>query len=356
MEQQEERGAAKRPLELGWDGGWEEAWRRSASTGLVPGRVLARHRSRWVVAISAAEAVPAVAATGAETATVGDWVALEGAADAGLRRIRFVLPRRTALVRREAGDAARPQVLAANIDLVLVIAALTEPLNARRVERLLATAWESGATPLLLLTKADLAIPPGLAAALADAEAVAPGVETLVLSARGDDGLDPLAARLGPGITAVLLGPSGVGKSTLVNRLAGQERLRTSEILQDGRGRHTTTHRELVVTKGGALLIDTPGIREIGLWGASDGLDAAFSDVEDLGAGCRFRDCAHDAEPGCEVRRAIESGALEPDRLESWRALRAELARLERKTDALAASREKARVRAIHRARRRGPS
>ena len=337
---------------FGWDDGWERAWGDPAARDGAPGRVVARHRDRWLVATATGER-SAVPATGVEDVAVGDWVALEGASAEGLARMRAVLPRRTAFVRKAAGEAVRPQVVAANVDTALVVAALADAINARRLERYAASAWESGATPLLVLTKADVPPPARLGVAVAEAEAAAPGVEIFVISAATGQGMDELRDRLGPRTTAVLLGPSGAGKSTLANALLGEARFRTAEVLEDGRGRHTTTHRELVRTPTGVLLIDTPGMRELGLWGGDEGVDAAFPEIEELADRCRFRDCAHASEPGCAVLEAVAGGRLDPARVESWRALRREVAWLETKTDVDAAARAKARTRALHRHMRR---
>lgn len=354
----EKTGIGEALRALGWDEGWIEAWTVSvaahAGTDLLPARVVAVHRSRWVVAGGDGGDRQAIAAAGAETATVGDWVALEQTEGDGPGRIRAVLPRRTAFVRKQAGVEVRAQVVAANVDVALIVASLAEPVNARRLERYVAVAREGGARPLLVLTKTDVAPPAMLARAVAEAEVAAPGVDALVVSAAVGVGMDELAARLAPGATAVLLGPSGAGKSTLANALLGEARLRTGEMRDDGGGRHTTTHRELVRTPAGALLIDTPGMRELGLWSDEEGgFTAAFPDIEALAGACRFRDCAHDSEPGCAVTAAVAEGRLGADRLESWHGLRRELAWVERKTDETAAAREKARVRAFHRAIRR---
>lgn len=260
-----------------------------------------------------------------ELPVVGDWVAIDrlAAAPDGEARIRLVLPRRSAFVRQSAGEACRAQVVAANVDVVLIVVGADADFNLRRVERYLALAWESGALPVVLLNKLDLHEDP--AALLAELAAVAPGVDVVGVSAAAAQGLDRLTPYLQPGRTVALLGSSGVGKSTLVNRLLGEPRLRTGEVrLRDGRGCHVTTSRELFALPGGALVIDTPGMRELQLWGEGRGLDQAFDELAALAARCRFADCRHLAEPGCAVRAAVEQGRLDPARLASYRKLQAE--------------------------------
>ncbi|GAA0942015.1 ribosome small subunit-dependent GTPase A [Actinocorallia libanotica] len=256
---------------------------------------------------------------------VGDWVAFDTA-------VRGVLPRRTSIVRAgvRPGDS-HGQVLAANVDVVCVVEpALPEP-DLGRIERLLALAWESGARPAVVVTKADLADPDGGRAE--EGVAAAPGAEVRLVSARTGAGLDAL--RPAAGETAVLLGRSGAGKSTLVNALAGTELMATGAIREaDGRGRHTTVHRELLLLPGGGMIIDTPGLRGIGLHEAREGLSLAFSDVEELAEECRFTDCAHDGEPGCAVLAAVATGELPERRLASWRKLRREAAWSASRTDA----------------------
>ncbi|HEX2190231.1 MAG TPA: ribosome small subunit-dependent GTPase A [Longimicrobiaceae bacterium] len=339
--------------ELGWDAARAAELAALAGPGQLPARVVARHRGRWMVAGAGGERSAVLAGRFLdhpedELPTVGDWVVLEPGDDGGTARIARLLTRRSAFRRRAAGAATRGQTLAANVELALVVTALSGDLNPRRLERYLALAWESGALPLVVLSKAELCA--DLPAALAVAASAAPGVEVLPVSAATGEGVERIAARLLPGRTAVLLGSSGVGKSTLANRLLGEERLRTGGVRGDGRGRHTTTHRELLRLAGGALLIDTPGMRELGLWDAGEGLEAAFGELERLARGCRFRDCGHDAEPGCAVRAAARDGTLDPARLESWRSLRRELAAVERRRDGAAAAEERRRVRAAQRA------
>jgi ribosome biogenesis GTPase len=257
--------------------------------------------------------------------------------------ILAVLPRRTKLSRRAAQDpgaeVAREQVVAANVDVVLVTASLADDLDPRLLERYLTLAWESGARPAILLTKADLEPDPErVAAEVADVGGTVPVV---AVSTRAGLGLERVRALLAPGVTGALLGPSGVGKSTLVNALAGHELLATASLRADGSGRHTTTHRQLVVLPGGGIVVDNPGIRELHLWIADEGLDEAFADIAQLAAQCRFSDCRHETEPGCAVRAALAAGTLAAERWQSYRELELELAELERRL----ARRSRSRVR-----------
>jgi ribosome biogenesis GTPase len=248
--------------------------------------------------------------------TVGDLVEVDG------ETITRVLPRRSALVRDSAGRTSQTQVLAANVDVVLVVEHLDPEPDLGRIERLLTLAWRSGATPVVVLTKADLVPDPERLAA--DVAAVALAVDVHTVSVPGDVGLDGLRALLSPGVTFVMVGPSGAGKSTLANALAGHEVAATGERRHDGRGRHTTTHRELLRLGGGALLIDTPGVRSVGLVADAEALDQAFADIAELADECRFADCSHTVEPGCAVLAALESGELAERRYASWRKLEKE--------------------------------
>jgi ribosome biogenesis GTPase len=259
-----------------------------------------------------------------------------------------LLPRRTAFVRTMAGRTSAAQVVAANVDVVLVVDALAGEARLRRIERYLAVAWASGATPVVVLTKADLCddVPAAVAGVAEDAV----GLDVLAVSSVTGAGLDRLRSYLAPGRTAAMVGPSGVGKSSLLNALAGRPVATTREIREsDGRGRHTTTARELHLLPDGALLIDTPGKRELALHDDADGIATAYADLEDLATGCRFRDCAHRSEPGCAVAAAIDDGRLDPGRLVGWRKLSAEAHRQELRSDARARALERARLRSWHR-------
>ena len=290
---------------------------------------------------------------------VGDWVAVadrDAAGDAAPERavITAVLPRRSAFVRsaadasrRSAGNLIDEQVLAANVDIAFLVAGLDHDFNIRRLERYLAVAWSSGTRPVVVLNKADVAIE--LDQRLLEVESVAPAVPIVVLSALTGDHVADLAPYLAPGQTAVVLGSSGVGKSTLVNALLGERRQATAAVRHDdSRGRHTTTHRELFELPGGAFLIDTPGIRALEIAGADEGVAAAFDDIAEIAAACRFSDCRHQGEPGCAVRAAIDEGRLSRERFASHQKLERELAHAERKGDARAAAEERRRWKTIH--------
>ena len=254
--------------------------------------------------------------------TVGDFV-MVNYIENGDSRILATLPRRTFFSRREPGPIPKDQAVAANFDYVFIMQSLNQDFNPKRLERYLTLSWQSGATPVVLLTKADLV--EDYWDFLTQVERVAAGVNVHVVSAHTGQGLDRLGAYLQPGKTVVFLGSSGVGKSSLVNALAGEEIMAVSAIREDdSKGRHTTTHRQLIRLQSGVLIIDTPGMRELGMWDVSEGLSDAFSDVEAFLGRCRFSDCKHESEPGCAVKAAIAAGELDPSRWESYQKLREE--------------------------------
>jgi ribosome biogenesis GTPase len=302
--------------------GWNDELAENLEPGLVPGRVAAVHRGAfdvWTADAAVRSRLPGRLMHDGLDVGVGDWVGLSD----GL--VRSVLPRRSALVRNAAGLTTTAQTLAANVDVAFVVSSLGPDLEPRRLERYLVTIWESGAAPEIVLTKADRLDDPW--ELVAEVEAVALGVPVHVVSAVTGQGCDALRARIADAATAVLIGSSGVGKSTLVNRWLGDDVMTTKETrVDDDEGRHTTTHRQLLVLPGGGMVIDTPGLRELQLWDAgAAALDATFADVEELAGACRFSDCTHTQEPGCAVLAAVESGELPSERLRSWRKLQREL-------------------------------
>lgn len=346
----------------GWSPALQHDFTPFAARGLVPARVVVQQRGLYRVVTEggelegrisgrlAHEAAP-LSRIGGGYPVTGDWVAVELKGDAAV--IAAVLPRATAFTRMAAGNAKDMQVVAANIDVALLAASLNADLNLRRLERYLATAYESGAEPVILLTKADAC--PDPEPLIRSVREIAAGVPVLAVSVRSGQGLAELSALLAPGKTAVLLGSSGVGKSTLVNALAGVEKMATRAIREDdAHGRHTTTHRELILLPSGALILDTPGMRELALWDAQAGVAAAFAEttaeVELLARGCRFRDCAHDKEPGCAVQVALAEGSLDADRWRSFQKLQRELAHTVRREDPVAREAERKRWAAIHKA------
>ncbi len=260
---------------------------------------------------------------------VGDWLAISRD-DSGARTIQAILPRRSKISRKDPARATGEQVMATNIDTVFIVTSLNQDLNMRRLERYLAVARQSGAVPVVLLNKSDLCS--DVEAKIGEVKEIAPDLSVIAVSAAEKTGLEKLSPYLKDGKTAVLLGSSGVGKSTIINALEGHERQKIGKIREDdGRGRHTTTARELLILETGGIIIDNPGMREIQLWDAGEGLDDTFQDVIELAARCKFRDCRHETEPGCAVKRAIEEGTLPEVRLESYRKLQRELLAMERK-------------------------
>jgi len=318
---------------LGWDPYFDEKFRRFASDGGVPARVIADYGVECLVHDGIDSTRASVGRhlrnDGATMPAVGDWVSV-------LKRepvsaIHGVVERRTVFSRKAASVETREQVLAANVDVAFVVAAATD-VNARRIERYLTIAWQSGAVPVVLLTKADIA--ESLDELRAELEAVAMGTPVVVTSAVTGDGIDEIVRELQPARTGVLLGPSGAGKSTLINRIVGTEVMRTGLIHRSGEGRHMTSHRQLVQLPQGGMIIDTPGLREAQLWEGEEALGDVFEDIEQLALKCRFTDCGHATEPGCAVKAALAAGSLDAARFRSYLKLQRELRAVAAKTDA----------------------
>ena len=310
--------------ELGWNDALEAAFAPLADGTVVPGRVVLEHNHVYRVRAADGEHLAETSgrikhlATGRrELPAVGDWVAVRVDPSGGRSVIRAILPRRSWFSRKAAGRETEEQIIAANIDTVLLVFGLDHPVNPRSIERYLVVARRSGADPVVVLNKADLS--GDVPAAVAEATAAAGDAPVIAVSAKADGQAEPIEPYLRPGVTLALLGPSGAGKSTLVNRLVGREVLPTGEVRDwDARGRHTSVHRELVIRDGGGLIIDTPGMRELALWDTDTPVAETFADIAELAAACRFRDCRHDREPGCAVKQAVEAGTIEADRYASF--------------------------------------
>lgn len=331
--------------ELGWDDDFANAFTALGDATLEPARVTADFGASFLVEFEH-DTADATLGSGLRQSgrpvAVGDWVAVRRS----VAQIRQVLPRRTAVRRKAPEDEADEQVLAANVDLVLIASSVGADFNPRRIERLLTVAYESGAAPVVVLTKTDLAAVTPYERQVTE---IAPGVPVVSVSGLRGEGIEDLRAQLAPGKTAVLLGSSGVGKSTLINRLLGHEVLRTKTVHRSGQGRHTTSHRQLLKLPGGGLIIDTPGLREIQLWAGDEALGQVFSDIEALAHHCRFSDCRHQDEPDCAVTAAILEGRLDPRRLGSYRKLQRELRAVAVRADARLRLEERRKWKVIHR-------
>ncbi len=331
----------------GFDDHFASAFASSRDDGSEPARVIRHKRGEYLVAAASGHQKARLAGRlrlsvreGDELPAIGDWVAVSQKKHKGRIAIQAVLRRKSAFARKAAGEVTRVQVVAANIDFAFVVTGLDEDYSVRRVERYVTLAWDSGATPVVLLNKTDVC--EDTQQRCADIAAAVPGVDVVALSATRAEGIDVVETYLQRGVTGAFLGSSGVGKSTIVNALAGRELMKTATVRPlDSKGYHTTTHRELFELPGGGLVIDTPGMRELHLWGTCDGLDDAFSEIVAIAKGCRFRNCRHEAEPGCAVKEALERKTLEASRLQSYLSLRAELENLEQRREEAAKRHDK---------------
>ncbi|MBP2002402.1 ribosome biogenesis GTPase [Paenibacillus shirakamiensis] len=319
----------------GWNDQWNEALQQEST--LIPARVSAQYSHQYRIITSEGERTASVsgkleyeAQRRSDFPAVGDWVLAEPLQGENSAVIRKVLPRFSAMSRKEAGNVVDEQIIAANVNWLFITSALNQDFNLRKIERFLIAVWESGASPVVLLTKADLCEDPERFRD--EVEAIAPGVPVHIVSAQENLGKEALAPYLMSGQTIAVTGSSGVGKSTLINWLAGQDLNRVQGIReQDARGRHTTTHRELFLIPSGAVLIDTPGMRELQLWDASEGWEVTFSDIVELKSHCRFQDCRHLGEKGCAVQEALANGTLDAHRYANYIKTEKELAHLELK-------------------------
>ncbi len=324
---------------LGWNQFFETEFDIYKQAGYTVGRIALEHKRMYRVLTENEEVLAEVsgkfrynAGDRSDYPAVGDWVVMKVRREEERATIHGILPRKSKFSRKVAGVTTEEQIVATNVDTVFIVAALNADFNVRRLERYILMAWESGANPVIVLSKADLC--DNIDEKVSATEEVAFGVPIHVVSAEQKIGLDQLGVYMEEGRTVALLGSSGVGKSTLVNVFTGKEILKTAKIREDdAKGRHTTTHRELVVLEKGGILIDTPGMRELQLWEADSGLSQGFTDIEELAAQCKFRDCQHNGEPGCAVGKAMEEGTLDSKRYDSYLKLQKELAYIERKED-----------------------
>jgi ribosome biogenesis GTPase / thiamine phosphate phosphatase len=318
---------------LGWDLYFQEKFKPFAQDGYVPARVTADFGMEYLVqdadGPTRASASRHLRNDGLLLPAVGDWVAVLHREP--VSSVHGVVERRTVFSRKVAANESREQVLAANVDVAFVVAAATD-VNARRIERYLTIAWQSGAVPIVLMTKADVVDSPD--DLRAELEAISMGTPVLVTSSITGQGIDEITRRLQPALTGVLLGPAGAGKSTLINHIVGTELMRTRQIHQSGEGRHMTSHRQLVQLPGGGMIIDTPGLREAQLWEGEEGLTNLFEDIEELALACKFTDCGHNSEPGCAIKAALADGTLDLARFDSYRKLQRELRAIAAKSDA----------------------
>ncbi len=335
--------------------GWESCFSRQVENmkqGFVPARVARENRGEYLLYSQHGELTAHYGITRhkaeerSSIPVVGDWVMVEARPDDGKAIIKQLLDRKSAFSRKEAWTRTEEQVIAANIDTVFIVCGLDADFQPRRVERYLTQVWNCGAVPVIILNKMDICL--GWEELKEEIESIAFGVPVHAISAFENRGTEELSPYLKKGSTVTLVGSSGVGKSTLINSLLGEDRMKVKDTRQsDGRGQHTTTHRELIILPSGALLIDTPGMRELQLWSTGENVESVFRDIEELAEECRFRDCTHNSEPGCAVRKAIENGVLEEKRFENYLKLLKEQKYLERKQNVKARLEEKAKWKKI---------
>jgi ribosome biogenesis GTPase len=317
---------------IGYSAEFSNAFENLSIDDAVPGRVIWQSAYSYRIQCENGEiaAEPTGKVKAADLPAVGDWVAVRPPATGEMGTILAILPRKSSFSRNAAGKAVNEQVVATNIDKVLIVTDLDQDFNLRRIERYITLVYNSGAGPVVVLNKTDLSA--DVDTAILQTQDVSPGIPVYAVSAEEDKGIEQLVEHLGHGRTVAFLGSSGVGKSTIINRLLGEDRMEVGEVREaDGKGRHTTTHRELVALPGGGAVIDTPGMREIQVWGDEEGLADAFPEIDELAAACHFRNCRHDSEGGCAVREALDSGGLNTARFDSYMKLRAEFESLGRR-------------------------
>lgn len=345
---------------LGWNSFFAQNFNRYLSQGYTVGRVVQQQKNTYILYSELGEISAEIsgkmryrASFRADFPAVGDWVVIGDLNSQQKATIYDILPRKSKVSRKIAGTQTDEQIIASNIDTIFLVSGLDRDFNPRRIERFLILIWESGANPVIILNKADLC--DDAEQCKEELESIAFGVPIILISAIENQGIDALVPYLGAGKTVALIGSSGVGKSTITNQLAQKEIQAVNSLRKDERGRHTTTHRELIILPSGGLLIDTPGMREIQFWNGSEGFKETFTEIDELAELCRFRDCQHDTEPGCAVQQALLDGTLDEERFDSYRKLQQELAYMTRKQDQKASLAEKEKWKKIHKAMRKNP-